>query len=134
MGLKQLFLLLAGLGLLSLASPGYAFDYKTYPGSLCQPSSGHEAVDFIRGPGFIYNTNVQQPRLVTCPITRDRVPHEGQTGERTQLQQKIAEAREPVHSPEYIPFWDAKPPNPALPADRTIPDRGLGSPAQSSRE
>jgi hypothetical protein len=85
MGLKPLYLLLVGLALLSLASPGYTFDYKTYPGSLCQPSSGIEAVDFIRGPGFIYNTNVQQPRFVTCPIIRDRVPHEGQTGERTQL-------------------------------------------------
>jgi hypothetical protein len=29
--------------------------------------------------------NVQQARLVTCPIVRDRIPREGQPGERTPL-------------------------------------------------
>jgi hypothetical protein len=84
---------LAGFALISLATPWPAhsaeFDYKIHPGSLCQPSNGTEAVFFIRGPGFIYHTNVtaEQPFTVTCPFIRDRVPHQGPTApdERTRL-------------------------------------------------
>lgn len=52
MKLKQLFMPLSGLPLISLASPGYAgdkgpgWDYKTYPGSACQPTLGSYAGDF----------------------------------------------------------------------------------------
>jgi hypothetical protein len=85
MKLKQLFLLLAGVALTSLASPGYAFDYKTYPGSQCQPVIGGDAVSFTRGNGSIYHANEQAVPGVTCPIIRDRVPHENQPSDRTGL-------------------------------------------------
>jgi hypothetical protein len=82
---RKLLFSLAGLALATLADsePAYSFDYKIYPGSLCQPSKGDEAVNFLRGPGFIYHTNVTapQPLTVTCPITRDRVPHAIETSE-----------------------------------------------------
>jgi hypothetical protein len=47
MKLKQLFIPLTGLALISLASPSYAgdnqgfgWDYKTLPGAACQPHIG----------------------------------------------------------------------------------------------
>ena len=80
---------LTGLMLIALASPWPAasFDYKIHPGSFCQPSRGDEAVHFIRGPGFLYHTNVlaKEPLSVTCPILRDRVPHWNQPSELTQV-------------------------------------------------
>jgi hypothetical protein len=79
---------LAGV-LVALAGtqPAYSFDYKIHPGSFCQPASGGDAVNFLRGPGFIYHTNTlaKQPLIVTCPIIRDRVPHAGPADERTDL-------------------------------------------------
>lgn len=75
---RKLLFSLAGLALASLASsgPAYSFDYKIYPGSLCQPAKGDEAINFDRGPGFIFQQSTSpQPLTVTCPITRDRVPH-----------------------------------------------------------
>jgi hypothetical protein len=83
MRLKQLFLLLAGLMLISL--PSYAYDYKIYPGALCQPIDGAQVGDLFKNLGFVLNRNGQQPRGVSCPIIRDRVPHAGQPGERTPL-------------------------------------------------
>jgi hypothetical protein len=74
MKLTQLSLPLTGLALISLASPSYADrDYKVHPGSQCQPSDGLEVGNFLRGPGFIYNTNPNQRLLVTCPVLRDRI-------------------------------------------------------------
>jgi hypothetical protein len=88
---KRLWLPLIGFVFISFASPwhAYGFDYKIHPGSLCQPSLGDEAARFIRGPGFIYHGDVsaREPLTVTCPLIRDRVPHEGPAGpgERGQL-------------------------------------------------
>jgi hypothetical protein len=68
--------------------PAHSFDYKIHPGSLCQPASGADAVNFLRGPGFIYHTNALAPPpglIVTCPIIRDRVPHAGRRDELTDL-------------------------------------------------
>lgn len=85
MKLKQSFFLLAGLTPISLASPGYAFDYKTYPGALCEPQTAADAVNFRRQGGSLIHNNAQQPLWVTCPIIRDRVPHENQPSDRTGL-------------------------------------------------
>ena len=88
---KRWWLPLTGFALISLATPWHAygaeFDYKIHPGSICQPSVGAEAVVFIRGPGFIYHTDVtaEQPLTVTCPFIRDRVALAGQTKELTRL-------------------------------------------------
>jgi hypothetical protein len=67
--------------------PAASFDYKIHPGSFCQPSRGEDAVHFIRGPGFLYHTNVlaPEPLSVTCPILRYRVPHWNQPSELTQV-------------------------------------------------
>jgi hypothetical protein len=79
MKLKQMFMPLTGLALISLASPSYAgdkgpgWDYKTYPGSACQPNLGSYAGDFQTDYTGISNTNpdASQIRKVTCPIVRD---------------------------------------------------------------
>jgi hypothetical protein len=86
---RKLWLSLTGLALaLASTQPAYStFDYKIHAGSLCQPSKGNEAVYFIRGPGYLFHTNAgaPQPLLVNCPIVRDRVPHWGAPGERTDI-------------------------------------------------
>ncbi len=83
---KLLLALTSALVALASPQPAFSFDYKIHPGSLCQPSKGDEAVNFIRGPGFIYHTNVLAGRLfVNCPIIRDRVPHLTGPDERTAI-------------------------------------------------
>ncbi len=78
MKLKQLFIPLTGLALISLASPSYAdspiyTDDKVFPGSQCQPVDGLET-DVLRGPGYIYhNASPNKKLLVTCPILRDNI-------------------------------------------------------------
>jgi hypothetical protein len=80
---------LTGFAFISLASPwpAYSFDYKIHPGSLCQPFVHDPAGPFFRSAGFIFHDNVNAVRLptVTCPIIRDRVPHEGKPQELTKL-------------------------------------------------
>ena len=86
---KRLWFPLISFALISFASPWYAYgmDYKIHPGSLCQPSRGDQAASFLRGPGFLYHGDVRasEPLTVTCPLIRDRIPHEGHPEERIQL-------------------------------------------------
>jgi hypothetical protein len=70
-----------------------SFDYKIHPGSLCQPALGDEALHFQRAQGAIFHQKVVNGQpvslRVTCPIIRDRVPHAGQTSERTRLDVRV---------------------------------------------
>jgi hypothetical protein len=72
MKLKHLFMPLAGLALISLASPSYAYDYKFQTGSACKPQEGTQVGDFIYPLGAIFNLSTS-PRIVICPIVRDSV-------------------------------------------------------------
>lgn len=72
MKLKQLFMPLTGLALISLASPSYAYDYKFQPGSACKPQEGTQVGDFLYPLGAIFNRSASR-RLVVCPIVRDSV-------------------------------------------------------------
>jgi hypothetical protein len=79
MKLKQLFIPLTGLALISLASPSYAgdnqgigWDYKTQPGAACQPHIGAQAGDFERYTNSIRNASDTDHRVI-CPIVRDTV-------------------------------------------------------------
>lgn len=48
MKLKQLFMPLTGLALISLAGPSYPYyDSKFQPGSACKPSEGTQIGDFL---------------------------------------------------------------------------------------
>jgi hypothetical protein len=74
MNLKQLFMTLAGLALISLAESSYAdtWDYKGHGGAAChQVNSGMDNY-FNRGSNFIYYTGFNSSNAgVICPIVRD---------------------------------------------------------------
>lgn len=83
---RTLWLSAAGIFLaLAGTQPANSFDYKIYPGALCQPHWGADAVNFNRNASFIVHNKPGATLSLICPIIRDRVPHSGQPHERTRI-------------------------------------------------
>ena len=113
---------------LANAGPAYAFDYKIYPGSFCQPAVGSETASFIRGSGFIYHTDPTRLLQVTCPILRDRVPHWGQPAEKTRIDAgvhfDVGFTRKPAVACRFVSLAENGSEVPNLPAAQSTDPNG----------
>jgi len=69
--------ILALIGLVLLAISGHVFaatDGKTFPGTMCQPTSGDAVRFFINGS---VNTDPNFGHFVNCPVVRDTIAGAG---------------------------------------------------------
>lgn len=57
----------------AFGSSAYASDFKTMPGSACQPRSPNDRQDVFALLDGVINVNPTDPAFVICPIVRDNV-------------------------------------------------------------